>query len=321
MQRNIKGKHLLSYGAMGVCAILFVTCMIFFITGQLQANKSIQSAGEAVLKATNPQNNPQQEIDYTSALIYLQTAQQAYSENSMVRLTSVIYMLASTIILGYGAKLLRLGKEDKDNLINTLYEQTKKQLDSYADEHQKSIDGLCGQTKKQLDLYADEHQKSIDKLYAQTNEQLKSYIAKSQEAVAEAKNQIFENIDCVSVLLNSSGNALHICFLLQSYIRILPLCADDHQREEHINTLERLEMEMIHSLQVLLEYMQVLYESSLSVNKNLQDMIHRNMILIQNSFKIFSSIDKPRCLKDDAAINRLLSQCESLCEQYNKYQN
>ena len=111
-----------------IVAIVLVGYTCFFIKGQFDANRAIVEAGQAVTAAVSSENPAQATVDYTAAITYLEAAQQAYSENSMAKITSLIYALSSTIILGYGAKMLRLGASDKETLCLELLEKAKQQF-------------------------------------------------------------------------------------------------------------------------------------------------------------------------------------------------
>lgn len=111
-----------------IIAIILVVCSITFINGQMDANNAIVAAGEAVLNAVSSDTPIQTTVDYDAAIAYLEAAQQVYSENSVIKITSLIYALSSAIILGYGSKMLRLGASDKEELCKELLEKTEDQF-------------------------------------------------------------------------------------------------------------------------------------------------------------------------------------------------
>ena len=118
-----------------IITIVLITCSWFFIKGQLDANRAIADAGKAIIFATTSDDNPAQAaVDYASAITYLEAAQQTYSENSILKITSLIYALSSSIILGYGAKMLRLGASDKQELCNELLDKTAQQFKKSSDQ-------------------------------------------------------------------------------------------------------------------------------------------------------------------------------------------
>lgn len=111
-----------------IVAIVFLGSAYFFITGQINANYALVEAGKAVVKAVE-QSDAQEAIDYAGAITYLEAAQQAYSDNNTIKITSLLYTLATTIILGYGAKILRLGAATKKELCEEILKMTEQQLE------------------------------------------------------------------------------------------------------------------------------------------------------------------------------------------------
>lgn len=125
-----------------VIAIALIACTGIFIKGQIEANRAIVDAGTAVLNSVNSNNSAQNVVEYNAAISYLEAAQQAYSENSVIKVISIIYALSSSIILGYGAKMLRLGASDKQELCKELLEKTADQFNKSSDEilrHQNNV--------------------------------------------------------------------------------------------------------------------------------------------------------------------------------------
>lgn len=117
-----------------IAAIVLVGCTWTFIRGQMDANRAIVDAGKAVIAATTSNDSAQSLVDYSAAIAYLEAAQQAYSENSVIKVISLIYTLSSSIILGYGAKMLRLGASDKQELCEELLEKTQQQFNESSDQ-------------------------------------------------------------------------------------------------------------------------------------------------------------------------------------------
>lgn len=111
-----------------IVAIVFLGSAYFFITGQISANHALVEAGEAVVKAVE-RSDAQEAVDYAGAITYLEAAQQAYSDNNAIKITSLLYTLATTIILGYGAKILRLGATTKKELCEEILNMTEQQLE------------------------------------------------------------------------------------------------------------------------------------------------------------------------------------------------
>lgn len=110
-----------------VTVILFAFTALFAV-GQINANRAIVDAGKSITQIMTSDNPAQRNIDYTAALSYLEAAQQAYSENSVVKITSLIYALSTTIILGYGTKILHLGASDKLELCQEILTKTEEQF-------------------------------------------------------------------------------------------------------------------------------------------------------------------------------------------------
>lgn len=116
-----------------VIIIVLVVCTWTFIKGQVDANNAVIAAGTAVLNSVSSDASIQTTVDFQAAIAYLEAAQQTYSENSIIKITSLIYVLSSSIILGYGAKMLRLGASDKEELCKELLLKTEKQFNSSSE--------------------------------------------------------------------------------------------------------------------------------------------------------------------------------------------
>lgn len=114
--------------------IALISCTVIFIKGQVDANHAIVNAGKAVLDSVTSNNPIQAEVDYSAAISYLEAAQQAYTENSIIKIISLIYAVSSSIILGYGAKMLRLGASDKQELCEELLQKTEGQFRKASDQ-------------------------------------------------------------------------------------------------------------------------------------------------------------------------------------------
>lgn len=117
-----------------IALCIFLVCTGLFFKGQFDANIAIVEAGKAISSAVASDNANQAAIDYTGAITYLEAAQQAYSENSVMKITSLIYTLATTVILGYGAKVLHLASSDKQELCEEILNKTENQLTMLANQ-------------------------------------------------------------------------------------------------------------------------------------------------------------------------------------------
>jgi len=125
---------MLSSALLIVVILILVGCSIVFIKGQIDANRAIVDAGKAINASLNAGGSSQTVVDYTAAITYMEAAQQTYSENSVMKITSLIYALLSSVILGYGAKVLRLGTSDKQELCKELLEKTAQQFNESSNQ-------------------------------------------------------------------------------------------------------------------------------------------------------------------------------------------
>lgn len=68
--------------------------------------------------------------EYSSAMAYLAKLQEVSSINNTSSLLALVYTVLSSLILTYGAKMLRLGENDKEKLVQEL---TEKSLERISD--------------------------------------------------------------------------------------------------------------------------------------------------------------------------------------------
>lgn len=68
--------------------------------------------------------------EYSSAMAYLAKLQEVSSVNNTSSLLALVYTVLSSLILTYGAKMLRLGENDKEKLVQEL---TEKSLERISD--------------------------------------------------------------------------------------------------------------------------------------------------------------------------------------------
>lgn len=125
--RQRKTVNFLSSILLLLIGAVFFGCAYFLITGQINANQALIEAGKAIVSSVS-QSPEQEKVDYTAAITFLEAAQQAYSDNNAIKITSLLYTLATTVILGYGTKILRLGASEKENLCEEILAMTKQQL-------------------------------------------------------------------------------------------------------------------------------------------------------------------------------------------------
>lgn len=67
-------------------------------------------------------------VEYSSAIAYLTKIQEVSSQNNSSSLLALVYTIISSLILTYGAKMLRLGENDKDTLVRELGERTRQDI-------------------------------------------------------------------------------------------------------------------------------------------------------------------------------------------------
>ena len=88
----------------------------------------------------SPQEDDQQganisnRLELSSAIAYLSKIQEVASNNNTAALLSLIYALITSLILSYGAKLLRLGESDKQKLAEEIKEKCQEDLNCVKDQ-------------------------------------------------------------------------------------------------------------------------------------------------------------------------------------------
>lgn len=87
-----------------------------FIMGQYSLNVFITEASKAVKEASL--NGHASSVDYSSAIHYIELVQQAYNQSNASNITSIIYGFVTAIITAFGARMLRMGAEERDKLRN-----------------------------------------------------------------------------------------------------------------------------------------------------------------------------------------------------------
>lgn len=73
-------------------------------------------------------------LELSSAIAYLSKIQEVASNNNTAALLSLIYALITSLILSYGAKLLRLGESDKQKLAEEIKEKCQEDLNRVKDQ-------------------------------------------------------------------------------------------------------------------------------------------------------------------------------------------
>lgn len=69
-------------------------------------------------------------LEYSSAIAYLTKVQEVSSDNNSSTILALIYTIISSLILTYGAKMLRLGENDKAILIQEISQKSRDDISS-----------------------------------------------------------------------------------------------------------------------------------------------------------------------------------------------
>ena len=67
-------------------------------------------------------------VEYSSAIAYLSKIQEVSSINNSSSLLALVYTIISSLILTYGARMLRLGENDKGKLVQELSEKSRQDI-------------------------------------------------------------------------------------------------------------------------------------------------------------------------------------------------
>lgn len=67
-------------------------------------------------------------LEYSSAIAYLTKVQEVSSSNNSSSLLALIYTVVSSLVLTYGTKMLRLGENDKNKLIQEISEKSRNDI-------------------------------------------------------------------------------------------------------------------------------------------------------------------------------------------------
>ncbi len=79
-------------------------------------------------------------VEYSSAIAFLSKIQEVSSINNSSSLLALVYTIISSLILTYGARMLRLGEDDKEKLVKELSEQSRQDISDI--EKQMKINSL-----------------------------------------------------------------------------------------------------------------------------------------------------------------------------------
>lgn len=276
-----------------ILSISFVICSCVVIIGQFQANKAIVEAGQAIISAS--QQNAQSSIDFTSALNYLESAQQQFSENSITKVTSFIYVLVSTIILGYATQLLHLGSQEKKDLVTELTQQTEEAI------NKKSKDAVA--------LLQKNAENAIKKIEIDCSNQIRTM----QENFAQEVSHSTALITAQKVIYNiisSSKSVTLCCFLLQSSLSLLEQFPNDIT-ENTVDILERFQIELIRAIRDFRDILRSLNTQNIALDSEQKKEVRYTFSQLKKIVSGYTEREKPEFINDDDAIRQYLIDCEN----------
>lgn len=100
-------------------------------TNDANANEKMDTSNST---ATDPGKHLISAAEYSNAMVYLEKVLEVSSINNTASLLALVYAILSSLILTYGAKMLRLGENDKEKLIEDLSEKSLKRISSVEDQ-------------------------------------------------------------------------------------------------------------------------------------------------------------------------------------------
>lgn len=278
-----------------VLSISFIICSCVVIYGQLQANKAIIDAGQAILSAT--QQNAQSSVDFTSALNYLEFAQQQFSENSITKVTSFIYVLVSTIILGYATQLLHLGAQEKKDLVCELTQQTEEAINIKS---KNAVATLTKNAEKAI------KEKEAD-FSLQIEEMRKTFVQEvSNSSALIAAQKIVHSIT------SSSKNVTQCCFFLESSLSLIEQFPNEGNSisANAIDMLERFQIELIHAIRDFRDILCFKNSQNIGLDSEQQKELRYIFSQLKKVINGYTKRTKPAFLNDDDIIRRFLNECE-----------
>lgn len=339
MPHNSKGKksqgyeYYLSMGATWFIIICFLICCLVFIYHQYQLDQTIQSMGKAVLQSVEPRDGTaKSEIDYVSAMAYIEAIQQAYSENSAVKLTSLIYALVTTVILGYGTRLLRLGDSDKAEIINEIRKESESKFSENAQNLSEKI------MKNSEEKFKENASSLSDAIMAQSTNNFQEQAKNFSDHILFLQNDIFNAIIACK-------SAINLCLLLRSLFIITahqikfqkntifwePIREEeaienvDTQEkgaqvqaisEENIADIaERLQIELTNALS---KFNDILHKflGSTNIDNTSKEVLKKNYYELAKAVEEYLNTPRPTFLENDAdnIIKKKLTKCKENIE-------
>lgn len=286
---------ILSAVFIGVLSISFVICSVVVIYGQIQANNAIIDAGQAILSLN--QQNAQGSVDFTSALNYLESAQQQFSENSITKVTSFIYVLVSTIILGYATQLLQLGSQEKKNLVCELTQQTEEAINN------KSKEAVT------------ELKQNAEKAIREKERDFSSQIQIMQDSFAQEVSNSTALIVAQKVIYSitsSSKSVTLCCFLLQGTLSLIEQFPSEVSpiSEDAKDILERFQIELIHAIRDFRDILRSLNIQGIVLDPEQQKEVRHSFSQLKKIVNGYTGRTKPNFLNDDDIIRQYLEECE-----------
>lgn len=279
-----------------ILSISFVICSCVVIIGQFQANKAIVEAGQAIISAS--QQNAQSSIDFTSALNYLESAQQQFSENSITKVTSFIYVLVSTIILGYATQLLQLGSQEKKDLVNELTQQTEEAINKKSKDAVDLLQKNAEDAMKKKEIDFSNQIRTMQDNFAQE--------VSNSTALITAQKVIYS-------ITSSSKSVTLCCFLLQSSLSLLEQFPNDVTliSENAVDILECFQIELIRAIRDFRDILRSLNTQNIVLDSEQKKEVRYTFSQLKKIVNSYTEREKPEFINDDDAIRQYLIDCEN----------
>ena len=223
--KQLERRAKVSFGIeVGILLVLLISLLIYiavFVKGQMNANRAIAEAAQILLEASQEKGSVSEEA-HRAAMEYLQASQQAYSESNATNMLSIIYALVTAVILGYGARMLRLNDE-----IALKIQQSEAQLV----EMKKNVTVTEGRITRRMVDISKKQERKFNKMQLDT------------EADFKIHNDVY-------IATTSCRNAAHTCTLLQSHLVLL------EERDDEIpDIVWNLHVDFVRSLTEFCDFM------------------------------------------------------------------
>ena len=222
-----------------------------FMMGQYCVNVFIMQAGKAVQEASL--SGDASAVDYNSAIHYIELVQQAYNQSNASNVTSIIYGFVTAIITAFGARMLRMGAEERDKLRNTAEE-------------------IEGEIKTQVETA--------------TNR-----IGDNLRKMDKATKSSFTQHNNVYIATTSCRNAAHTCTLLQSHIALLSLQNNGSIVLEDHHIIEDLQVDFIRSLTTFRNFLYASCKQEQVLTPETLNVLKHSWNLAKNSLRTYTGAD------------------------------